>query len=75
MSDKKNNPPQAAPPPDSSLTDEQRAFVQQQLDDAKFRTRLWGVIKRWVTAILATLLGVTAGWDAIQKVLGHFRGQ
>ncbi len=70
MSENKNN----SSAPESELSDEQREFIQQQIDDAKFRKRLRAIVKRWATALLGLLLGVTAGWDALQKLLAPFRG-
>ena len=62
------------PKPDDEISPELLAYMRQQQDDAKFRARLAGIAKRWATAALAVLLAVTSGWDALTKLIAHFKG-
>ena len=50
--------------------------VKQAYEDAKFRARLWGIIRRWANALVAFLLTTHAtivvldnGWEGFKKWL------
>jgi hypothetical protein len=49
-------------------------FVRQQHEDAKFKARLWSILKRWVTVGFAIFLGGTSGWEAVTKVAAWIKG-
>jgi hypothetical protein len=44
-------------------------FLRQQKADADFKARLWGIVKRWAAALVAVGLGVTTGWNILERVL------
>jgi len=62
-------------PPDSRLQREEDEherlleFLRQQKADAEFKDRLWGVVKRWSAALVAIGLGVTTGWNILERAL------
>jgi hypothetical protein len=61
------------PKKDSDLPPELAEFVRQQHEDAKFKARLWLILKRWVTVGFAILLGATSGLDAVTKLIAWIK--
>jgi hypothetical protein len=49
-------------------------FMRQQREDAKFRARVWATAKRWAAAAVAVGLGVTTGWNLIERIAALLRG-
>ena len=64
-------PPRKDP---DNLTPDLAEFVRQQHEDAKFKARLWSILKRWITAGFAVLLAGTSGWEAITKLIAWIKG-
>ena len=49
-------------------------FMRQQRKDAEFKARLWATTKRWAAALVAVGLGVTTGWNLIERIVALLRG-
>lgn len=60
--------------PDDAMDEALVEFLRRQKADAEFKDRVWSVIRRWATAAVAIGLGVTTGWNLIERGIKLWTG-